>query len=196
MDELTRITYVSRSTFKQFKQQTGIEPNVARILLESRRNNVSRNLVGVLYYGDGCFFQCLEGKAQDIDKLLESLNRDTRHGDLKILSRNPIDHLSFINWEMKYVAVDEKVKNLLKKNNLSSFNPYKFSPDLVRELVDIFCQMSEPFSPGDVTEQAQVLDVNGQSLQPDSIQQNATVKVILGSLLVVLILIGIWMYLN
>jgi hypothetical protein len=150
MDELTRVTYVSRSTFEQFKQKVGIEPNVVQILLESRHNNVRRNLVGVLCYGDGFFFQCLEGKARDIDTLLVSLNRDTRHENLTILSRDSIDYLSFMNWEMKYVVVDDKVKELLESNKLSSFNPYKFSPDLVRQLVDIFCQMSEPFTPGSV----------------------------------------------
>jgi hypothetical protein len=159
----------------------------------SRRNNIRRNLVGVLYYGDGCFFQCLEGKAQDIDNLLESLNRDTRHGELKILSRVPIDQLSFFNWDMKYVAVDNQVKSLLDKQGLRRFNPYQFSPELISQLIDIFCQMPEPISPDDVEQQAQLVDVNNQS-QHSTLKP--TLKIALSVIILIFILIGFWMFLN
>jgi len=154
MNELMRVTYVSRSTFKPFGSQSGIEPNVARILSQSRRNNMHRNLVGVLYYGNGCFFQCLEGKSDDIDKLLESLRRDPRHRDLEILSREPIEQLSFMDWNMKYVSVDQKVQELLKRHNMKRFDPYQFSPEMIKQLVEVFHQSPEPVSPSEMEEHA------------------------------------------
>lgn len=154
MSELMRVTYVSRSTFKPFGSQSGIEPNVARILSQSRRNNMHRNLVGVLYYGNGCFFQCLEGNSDDIDQLLESLRRDPRHRDLEILSRESIDYLSFMDWNMKYVSVDQKVQDLLKQHNMNRFDPYQFSPEMIKQLVDVFHQLPEPVSPTEIEQHA------------------------------------------
>lgn len=155
MSDLMRITYVSRSTFKPFNAKAGIEPNVARILSESRRNNISRNLVGVLYYGNGCFFQCLEGRREDIDSLYASLERDPRHRDLKILSQHPITELTFYDWNMKYVSVDQQVQNLLRKHGLSKFDPYHFDAGLIQELVDIFHHLPEPVSPIDIEKAAE-----------------------------------------
>lgn len=158
MNQLTRVTYVSRSTFKPFGTQSGIEPNVARILSQSRRNNMHRNLVGVLYYGNGCFFQCLEGHSDAIDQLLESLRRDPRHRDLEILTRNPIEHLSFMDWNMKYVSVDQEVQALLKRHNMKRFDPYQFTPEMIQQLVDVFHQSAEAVSPAEVEQHAEVAE--------------------------------------
>ncbi len=159
MSQLMRVTYVSRSTFKPFGSQSGIEPNVARILSQSRRNNMHRNLVGVLYYGNGCFFQCLEGNAEDIDQLLESLRRDPRHRDLEILSREPIEFLSFMDWNMKYVSVDQKVQELLKQHQMKRFDPYQFTPEMIRQLVDVFHETPELLSVTEIEQHAEVAEV-------------------------------------
>lgn len=158
MNQLIRVTYVSRSTFKPFGAQSGIEPNVARILSQSRSNNLHRNLVGVLYYGNGCFFQCLEGNSEDIDHLLESLRRDPRHRDLEVLSRESIESLSFMDWNMKYVSVDQKVQDLLKQNGMKRFDPYQFSPEMIKQLVDVFHQLPEPVSPTEIEQHAEVAE--------------------------------------
>ena len=73
MSDLVQIVYVSRSTFTTIPAGLGIEPSVARILAQSRANNARRGLVGALYFGDGCFFQCLEGRAADVDHLYAAL---------------------------------------------------------------------------------------------------------------------------
>ncbi|MEC7118830.1 MAG: BLUF domain-containing protein [Pseudomonadota bacterium] len=158
MNELMRVTYVSRSTFKPFKAQSGIEPNVARILSQSRRNNLHRHLVGVLYYGNGCFFQCLEGREQDIQNLLESLRKDPRHRDLEILSKEPIEYLSFMDWSMKYVSLDEQVQHLLKRHNMRHFDPYQFTPEMINQLVDTLQQLPEPARPEEVEMRAEEAD--------------------------------------
>lgn len=209
MEQLTRITYVSRASFKPFKKKTGIEPNVARILSESRRNNIRHNLVGVLYYGDGCFFQCLEGTSDDIDELLASLKRDSRHGELEILSRSAISERSFHDWSMKYVSIDEQVQQLLKKNGLQKFDPYQFSPEMIRQLIDMFHQMAESVSPAEVEQHAQLVDAvaqtagshasgstsGGQSTtQPTTQQWDGMIKVTGIAAAVVLGLIGVGLF--
>ena len=126
MDRLVQIIYVSRSSFIPAINSASIEPNVARILAKSRVNNRKNGLVGVLYFGDGCFFQCLEGEEAEIDKLYAKLQQDTRHKDLMLISRKPISALSFTDWAMKYVPLEAKLNTELQANGYNSFDPYKF----------------------------------------------------------------------
>ena len=137
MSDLVRIVYVSRSAFTAMPAELGIEPSVARILAQSRINNARRGLVGALYFGDGCFFQCLEGRAEDVDRLYAALLRDSRHYDLQILVRRPIERTSFSTWAMKYVPLDAEMKSLLRDLGLSTFDPYRFDEAAVARVLDL-----------------------------------------------------------
>lgn len=137
MSELQQLVYISKATFATGRQELGVEPEVGRILVQSRRNNPRRGLVGALYYGDGNFFQCLEGTPQALDSLYQTLLADPRHKDLKVLYRKSIDGTSFKAWAMKYVPVASDVRALMKQHGLKRFDPYNFSPDTVLEMVDL-----------------------------------------------------------
>lgn len=137
MASLTRIIYISRSTFAPMGNGNDIEPNVARILAKSRINNRKNGLVGVLYFGDGCFFQCLEGETQAIDDLYAKLQNDPRHKDLKLLARKTIERRSFIDWSMKYVPIDQQMTQLLKQHGHQSFDPYRFDANMVRQVMQL-----------------------------------------------------------
>ena len=146
--ELIRFVYVSRATFKPFDagSESGLDANVVKILNQSRKNNQKRNLVGALYYGSGCFFQCLEGAKADIDALYATLLNDPRHKDLKILSSKPIDRIHFTSWEMKYATIDQEVRVFLRKYNLAKFDPYNFTPEMTDELVATLQQAEDAIS--------------------------------------------------
>lgn len=135
MASLIRIIYISRSTFAPVGNGSDIEPNVARILAKSRVNNRKNGLVGVLYFGDGNFFQCLEGESSAVDTLYAKLQKDPRHKDLKLLSRKSIQKLSFIDWAMKYVPLEVQMNQLLKQHGHASFDPYKFDAEMVRQVM-------------------------------------------------------------
>lgn len=137
MQNLIQIIYISRSTFESTELVNGIEPNVARILMKSRTNNKERGLVGVLYFGDGCFFQCLEGEEEAVDRLYATLLKDERHKDLELLSRKPIEALSFSDWAMKYVPLESKMMALLKANGHDSFNPYIFNQSMTDSVLQL-----------------------------------------------------------
>ncbi|GAB2518215.1 BLUF domain-containing protein [Lysobacter humi (ex Lee et al. 2017)] len=143
MSDLIRIVYVSRSTFPPLPAEQGIEPNVARILVQSRINNARRRLVGALYFGDGCFFQCLEGPAADVDRLYAALLADPRHTDLKVLSREPIARTGFAAWTMKYVPLDAPMKALLHERGLASFDPYRFDAATVSRVLALLREGSD-----------------------------------------------------
>ncbi len=137
MKKLIQVIYISRSTFESLESVNQIEPNVARILAKSRVNNRKSGLVGVLYFGDGAFFQCLEGEEEAVVTLLTKLETDPRHKDIKILSRKNIDELSFGVWAMKFTPLDEKITQFLKENGLQSFDPYQFTPEITDKFMSL-----------------------------------------------------------
>lgn len=144
----TQMIYISRSTFAPAAATSGIEPNVAKILTKSRINNRKNGLVGVLYYGNGHFFQCIEGEESAIDKLYETLLQDERHTDLKMLSRRTINHPSFADWSMKYVSLEDEMNQLLKANGYSSFDPYQFDQAMTHKVLDLLFSSNDTiFSP-------------------------------------------------
>ena len=164
MENLIQMIYISRSTFTPTELSNGIEPNVARILLKSRTNNKKNGLVGVLYFGDGCFFQCLEGAAEAVDTLYEKLLTDSRHTDLKVLSRKPIDSLSFSNWSMKHVPLEDEMTNLLKSQGLKTFNPYSFNAEMTKSALELL------HSKNDSTEATLLEDISQKAMQVDNPQ--------------------------
>lgn len=144
----TQIIYISRSTFVPSTTTNGIEPNVARILAKSRVNNRKNGLVGVLYFGDGCFFQCLEGEESAVDKLYQTLLQDDRHTDIKLLSKKSVEELSFSEWSMKYVPLEDQMNRLLVSNGYKSFNPYQFSTHMIEKILELlFASNDYIFSP-------------------------------------------------
>jgi hypothetical protein len=161
MVNLIQMIYISRSTFAPAELTNGIEPNVARILLKSRANNKKNGLVGVLYFGNGCFFQCLEGAADAVDSLYEKLLKDSRHKDIKVLSRKPIDVLSFSNWSMKHVPLEDQMMKLLKSQGYKTFDPYNFNAEMTKNALELL------HSTNDSTEAVLLEDVNQQARQLD-----------------------------
>ena len=137
MEKLVQIIYVSRSSEVSAANFTGIEPKIARILTKSRINNRKNGLAGVLYFGDGCFFQCLEGSEIEVDKLYDKLLQDPRHTDLKLISRKQITHLSFTNWAMKYVPLENKLNAELKAAGYSRFDPYEFDAVMTAKVLKL-----------------------------------------------------------
>ena len=189
MTSLIQLIYISRSTFAPAELSNIIEPNVARILLKSRVNNKKNGLVGVLYFGDGCFFQCLEGTAEAVDQLYATLLNDTRHKDLKILSRTAIDALSFSDWSMKHVQLEDGMIKLLKSQGLKIFDPYNFNAEMTKDALELL------HSTKDVTDAVLLEDVNLQASQLDNqITQTAARQTDYKSLilyaLIVLVLLG------
>lgn len=147
MTDLIRIVYISRATFTTSNPADGVEPTVSRILSTSRVNNRKNGLVGMLYYGDGCFFQCLEGETSKVQALYKTLLKDSRHKDLKILASEPIKRLSFPDWSMKYVPVDPHMRKLLEEHGFEQFDPYRFDHHLVERVMQLLQGVPDPTVP-------------------------------------------------
>jgi hypothetical protein len=142
-NELIRLIYCSTATFASQEGTSGVEKEVARILMESRRNNPKLELGGVLHYGNGCFFQALEGKRKLVNERYEKIVNDARHRDVELLSVQRIDERLFPDWSMKYVAVEEKIRDLLAESGLTEFNPYSFDEAFCDRLIRCFVEQRD-----------------------------------------------------
>lgn len=141
MTDLVQVVYISRATFKPMPASGGVEPHVARILQQSRINNPKLELGGVLYYGEGCFFQCLEGERAVVDTLLAKLKGDDRHKDFKIVLQRSITEREFTDWSMKYIPTNATVKGLLARVGYNRFDPYQFDQKTIENLLSTFREM-------------------------------------------------------
>lgn len=133
--DLICLSYCSTATFASAPRGFGVDPEVNRILVHSRRNNRARGIGGVLHFGEGCFFQYLEGPADMIDGLYARICRDPRHRDVQRLTRRPIRSRRFENWSMKFVAIERIVGDVLGRHGMERFDPYRFTPALIDDLV-------------------------------------------------------------
>ena len=129
MSQLIRLVYASRSTFESSAKQQGLDPGVARILAKSRKNNARAQVVGGLLFGEGYFLQCLEGEANAVKTLYDTIKVDPRHRDVTVLSRASISSRSFGAWSMKYVPGEQHLRTLLQQWGLARFDPYALSAE-------------------------------------------------------------------
>ncbi len=138
MTDMIRLVYASRANFESAPDGISIEPTVARILLQSRRNNVGRAIGGVLYYGDGYFLQCLEGPRDAVEALADKIKRDPRHSDFRVLKKQAVDARLFSDWSMKFVVLESEVDDLLRGFDLAEFDPTLFDDRIIDELIQLF----------------------------------------------------------
>lgn len=140
---LMRLAYASEATFQEKPAEHGVEPNVARILMMSRRNNAKNQIVGGLYYGNGYFFQYLEGEENAVNELYDRISRDDRHRNVTTLIQESLPARTFTNWSMKYVPLSSDVQHFLDKNGMESFRPLNFNRPLCEGMIGVIRDTSE-----------------------------------------------------
>lgn len=130
---LVRLVYASTATFAA-NASGGVELEVGRILAVSRRNNRERDIGGMLYYGNGYFFQVLEGPRDAVNEAYNRISTDPRHKDVHILSMKNVDERMFEDWTMKYLPSQAGIRELLASRG-REFNPYQFDEAFSEEFV-------------------------------------------------------------
>ncbi|WP_018649295.1 MULTISPECIES: BLUF domain-containing protein [unclassified Thioalkalivibrio] len=133
-----QLVYVSRAAFARHEHPAqGIEPEVGRILLQSRQNNPRAGIVGALYYGDGHFFQCLEGEPKAVYATLERIRCDPRHEEITVLRERELERAGFGEWSMKYVPAAGEVRALLQQFGQRRFDPFGFDDQQIEAMLDL-----------------------------------------------------------
>jgi len=80
--------------------------DLSAIVSVSVRNNGRRRLTGALSHQAGVFTQVLEGPPEVLTTLMESIEADPRHRNVRVLARWPVQAQLFLGWAM--VLVDTR----------------------------------------------------------------------------------------
>ena len=134
---MKRICYVSEATSTPPQLWT----DVRDILSEARHFNHLHGIVGVLYFADGQFFQCLEGRSQDLDLLLDKLHQDSRHHQIQLFDAEDIDTARFDQWSMKYVTRASQIQQFFKTLGFEAFSPRLLNPLQLSQFLEVLYQV-------------------------------------------------------
>lgn len=143
MSDLVRLVYASEATFIGNSADQGIELEVGRILTTSRRNNARAEVGGVLYYGNGYFFQCLEGNRDAVVEVYQRISTDPRHKNAKILLKGFTKRRLFQDWSMKYLPAEKNLRDFLAQHGLSEFSPFDYDREMIGRLLVFFQHAKE-----------------------------------------------------
>ena len=149
MLELIELVYASRSNVPRNSGGLGVEPEIGRILTQSRRNNEPKEIGGVLCFGNDMFFQCLEGEREAVEKLYNKLHDDPRHRDVTLLRKRSIERRRFKLWDMKYLTLDRGLREKLRRRGHDRFDPFNFDDETTDDVLDVLKQSTEAQSPQD-----------------------------------------------
>ncbi len=84
------------------------DAEVGRIVESAQRRNLARGIQGAVVFGNGVFFQLIEGPAAEIRKLIATLHCDPRHYDVVSLDwSEERRERPYPNWEMERVTADD-----------------------------------------------------------------------------------------
>jgi hypothetical protein len=100
-NRLISLVYVSSSV------QFLASQDIVKLLHASRERNQQLGVTGMLLYKDGNFMQALEGLGPDVEKIMQSIERDRRHRGLIVLNKKPIRERRFANWSMAFANLDD-----------------------------------------------------------------------------------------
>ena len=88
---------------------------VDAILEQSRRNNPTRGITGLLCFSDDVFLQVLEGGRDAVSGLFADIVGDERHTEVRLLLFEEIAERRFGSWTMGRVSIGKSNRALLLK---------------------------------------------------------------------------------
>ena len=110
---------------------------VDSILAQSRAHNPPLGITGMLCYSEALFLQVLEGGRNEVCDLYNTIVRDDRHVNVRILCFEEIAERRFGSWTMGYVNVATiNPSLLLKYAKLPVLNPFNCSGQASMALFD------------------------------------------------------------
>jgi len=95
---------------------------LSELVVSAEKKNKEIGVTGVLLVLSDHFVQFLEGKAEDVQPLLESIKKDPRHERLEVILTQEIEKRAFADWGMSGVffgsrlfVTDDDIVDLKKK---------------------------------------------------------------------------------
>lgn len=119
------------------------EEELLEILRKSHEKNKRLGITGMLLYKGGNFLQVLEGEAEHVDSLYETIKNDPRHYQIMTIARRPLQERQFPDWQMAFVNLNsvnpDDVPGYSEFLN-ESFTPENFdqNPSLAHRFLKVF----------------------------------------------------------
>lgn len=135
MGQLIHCIYASKAA-PSFREHA-----IPDLLEAARRNNAKRGITGMLLYVERNFFQVLEGDESTVGEVFELIRRDTRHGRVTQIIREPIFERAFSEWTMGFANVDlTQVRSHIGENDFFADATCleQLSPGRARKLLAAF----------------------------------------------------------
>lgn len=130
---LFQFVYISRITSTGMSGSSTLN-DIAEV---SIKNNKANNITGILCYGNGYFFQCVEGSEQALTNLKNGLLMDDRHKDLQILNFSQIVSRRFSIWSMRSIVLERWMVKDPKAKALMPFKPFDWTADKWQGFLEI-----------------------------------------------------------
>jgi Sensors of blue-light using FAD len=128
---LVHCLYASRSASAMSK------PLLDAILEASRSHNPAHGITGILCVSGDVFIQVLEGGRDEVCDLYNTIVRDPRHTNVRILVYEEIRQRKFGGWTMGQVDLSKVNPSLmLKYHARSELNPFTSSGHATMALLD------------------------------------------------------------
>ena len=132
---MIQISYISQAAAPMSPE------DLLSLLMQCRRNNVARDVTGMLLYGNGTFLQVIEGDDRVVDDLVAVIGKDPRHSSVQLLGRHAIEARQYADWSMGFERVTtESLKNIEGLHDLGekdfNFRTLATSESMVQGLME------------------------------------------------------------
>ena len=131
--DLCQLVYLSHITSTGLASASTLN-DIAEVAIE---RNQADNITGILCYGNGYFFQCVEGSEQALTNLKNRLLVDDRHKDLKILDFSAIAERRFAGWSPRSITLERWMMNEPKLKSFMPFKPHTWEVNGWQQFLDI-----------------------------------------------------------
>lgn len=190
--DLCQLVYISRITSTGLSSPSTLN-DISEIAIE---RNQTDEITGILCYGNGYFFQCVEGSEQALTNLKNRLLADERHKDMEILDFSAIDERRFSSWSLRSITLERWMTRDSELKKLMPFKPYSWSVDEWHRFLDILQNYyEEQIRIGNTDAQPIKYSTLGVTLSKVVGQHQAffLIQTVLGSMIVVALL---WLMLS
>ncbi|WP_227679891.1 BLUF domain-containing protein [Psychrobacter frigidicola] len=131
--DLYQFVYISRITSSGLSGASTLN-DIAEV---SIKNNKENNITGILCYGNGYFFQCVEGTEQALTNLKNQLLMDGRHKDLQTLDFSAIEARHFQGWSLRSIVLERWLIKDPRAKALMPFKPYVWSEEESQQFLEL-----------------------------------------------------------
>jgi hypothetical protein len=121
--DLYQFIYVSRITSSGLAGASTLND----IAETSIKNNLLDAISGILCYGNGYFFQCVEGTEESLTNLKNRVLIDNRHKQVQTLDFSRITERRFTGWSLRSIILERWMINDPKVKSLMPFKPYNWN---------------------------------------------------------------------